>query len=139
MAQQDNINVNGLSLPVWAMQSTAQQIDNATQRIIATPGSGAIAAGDIGAAPDGYGLGASRLPIIDNSAFNKLLPAGFYMYYDTSNKIGDFVLGFLLSFGSNTGYSGSNQQMFIFNNTILVRNATTQNYNPEWVPLNSLQ
>lgn len=51
MAQQDNINVNGLSLPVWAMQSTAQQIDDATQRIFSTPGSGAITAGDVGAIP----------------------------------------------------------------------------------------
>lgn len=51
MSQQDNINVSGLSLPVWAMQSTAQQIDDATQRVIATPGAGAITYEDVGAAP----------------------------------------------------------------------------------------
>ena len=34
MAQQDNINVNGLSLPVWAMQSTAQQIDDAVSAVL---------------------------------------------------------------------------------------------------------
>ena len=50
MAQQGNINVNGLSIPVWDMQSTAQQIDDATQRVATTPGSGPITAGDIGAA-----------------------------------------------------------------------------------------
>lgn len=51
MAQKGNINVNGLSIPVWDMQSTAQQIDDATQRVAATPGSGAITYEDVGALP----------------------------------------------------------------------------------------
>lgn len=33
MAQQGNINVNGLSIPVWDMQSTAQQIDDTVNAV----------------------------------------------------------------------------------------------------------
>ena len=102
MAQQDNINVNGLSIPVWDMQSTAQQIDDATQRIIATQGSGAITAGDVGAAKSGYGFGGEGYDISAstdeefqslfeekylNQSYRALVTASLFMPYMSNYRL----------------------------------------------------
>ena len=100
------------------------------------PDKGDYTAAMVGAAPDGYGLGANRLPVIDNSAFSSVLPAGFYLYYDKEHPIGGSQSGILLSLGSNYAYTGLSTQIFTFYGSVLIRNPTQNNYNPEWDWLN---
>lgn len=52
--------VNEITAPpddYYTHRFSGEEIDNAVDRVNATPGSGAITAGDIGAAPSGFGLG----------------------------------------------------------------------------------
>ena len=131
--------VNEITAPpddYYTHRFSGEEIDNAVGRVAATAGSGAITAGDVGAAPDGYGLGANRLPVIDNSAFSSLLPAGFYLYNDQEHPIGSSQIGLLLSLGRNTSYAGLSTQIFTIFGSVLVRNPTLDNYNPEWDWLN---
>ena len=58
-----------------SLDKTLERIHSAVDRVNATPGSGAITAGDIGAAPDGFGLGAAPTLIKD---FNEALLPGWY-------------------------------------------------------------
>lgn len=131
--------VNEITAPpddYYTHRFSGEEIDNAVGRVAATAGSGAITAGDVGAAPDGYGLGANRLPVIDNSAFSSLLPAGFYLYNDQEHPIGSSQRGLLLSLGSNTFYTGLSTQIFTISDSVLIRNPTLDNCNPEWDWLN---
>lgn len=54
---------------------TGPQIDTALGRIINTPGSGPLTASDVGAAPDGYGLGSNAKTVTD---FNTATENGWY-------------------------------------------------------------
>ena len=100
------------------------------------PDKGDYTAAMVGAAPDGYGLGANRLPVIDNSAFSSVLPAGFYLYYDKEHPIGGSQSGILLSLGSNYSYTDLSTQIFTIYGSVLIRNPTQNNYNQEWDWLN---
>ncbi len=131
--------VNEITAPpddYYTHRFSGEEIDNAVGRVAATAGSGAITAGDVGAAPDGYGLGTNRLPVIDNSAFSSVLPAGFYLYRDLEHPIGGSQVGILLSLGSNYSYTGLSTQIFTIYGSVLIRNPTQNNYNPEWDWLN---
>ena len=70
--------VNEITAPpddYYTHRFSGEEIDNAVDRVEATPGSGAITAGDIGAAPSGFGLGAVPTLIKD---FNEAIKPGWY-------------------------------------------------------------
>lgn len=69
-AQLDKLTqrVNEITAPpddYYTHRFSGEEIDNAVDRVKATPGSGAITAGDIGAAPSGFGLGTDNPPILN--------------------------------------------------------------------------
>lgn len=81
MAQIIEITNPLTGLPQQVIQSdyTAQEIDDAVERIAATPGDGAISAEDVGAAPSGYGLGttAAKAPTVND--LDSIVQTGWYV------------------------------------------------------------
>lgn len=94
--------VNEITAPpddYYTHRFSGEEIDNAVGRVAATAGSGAITAGDVGAAPSGFGLGTnepesiSKIEEVDN-----FLVSGWRRVYLTDgNTIGDSNLGTLFS------------------------------------------
>lgn len=63
---------------------TGKTIDDAVSRIVNTPGSGGVTYSDVGAAPDGYGLG-GRAQVLENGTdLNDVVATGWY----TTNSTG---------------------------------------------------
>lgn len=76
--------VNEITTPpddYYTHRFSGEEIDNAVDRVKDTPGSGAITAGDIGAAPSGFGLGAASKFIADSEDLNNIILNGWY-YFD---------------------------------------------------------
>ncbi len=72
--------VNAITAPpddYYTHRFSGEEMDNAVDRVKATPGSGAITAGDIGAAPSGFGLGTgfANAPGVDA---NQIVANGIY-------------------------------------------------------------
>ena len=91
--------VNEITAPpddYYTHRFSGEEIDNAVDRVEATSGSGAITAGDIGAAPGGFGLGDSR-NIIDS--WDNALENGFYVSNGNAPDDGDYAHGVVLSNG----------------------------------------
>lgn len=79
--------VNEITAPpddYYTHRFSGEEIDNAVGRVKATPGSGAITAGDIGAAPSGFGLGAFPILLNSSNDLNKLENASGWYYWGSS-------------------------------------------------------
>ena len=88
-AQLEELNrrVNEITAPpddYYTHRFSGEEIDNAVDRVKATPGSGAITAGDVGAAPSGFGFG--ELPrqfIFTDDTDGSKFEAGIQGFIDT--------------------------------------------------------
>lgn len=65
-----------------------------------------------GAAPAGYGLGATRLPIVNYAEKDEITRAGWYMFYDAANSIEGFNAGFIECKGYNQNITKACVQEF---------------------------
>lgn len=73
--------VNEITVPpddYYTHRFSGEEIDNAVGRVADTPGSGAITAGDVGAAPEGFGLGYIVGGEIPDNDFNMATKNGWY-------------------------------------------------------------
>ncbi len=142
-AQLEELNrrVNEITAPpddYYTHRFSGEEIDNAVGRVADTPGSGAITAGDVGAAPEGFGLGTftAKAPTVND--FDSILKTGWY--------IGVPVMpGFL--FGNTTlmhvaaSYTYATQLAFVYlmtseypTNTMLIRSKEAGVWKPwEWI------
>lgn len=90
--------VNEITAPpddYYTHRFSGEEIDNAVDRVEATPGSGAITAGDIGAAPGGYGLGGDIIAISDA---NEAKRPGWYAISSSTLNIPEVSSAFNYSF-----------------------------------------
>ena len=86
--------VNEITTPpddYYTHRFSGEEIDNAVGRVAATAGSGAITAGDIGAAPGGFGLGTNCIIPVGRSANNITANGMYYCDVDTPT-ISDWVI-----------------------------------------------
>lgn len=65
-----------------------------------------------GAAPAGYGLGATRLPVVNYAEKDEITRAGWYMFYDAANSIEGFNAGFIECKGYNQSITKACVQEF---------------------------
>lgn len=142
MATKKNITVNGVLTPVWQTDATAQQIDDAVvaaqNAVLYTAQSltdtqKTQARGNIGAAPDGYGLGAAAVILTASNDLNNITGNGWYSWGASTPANAPS----LISAESGAAYCS----MFIVNSTQFVisindRNnvAMRTNNNEGWTP-----
>ena len=84
-AQLEELNrrVNEITAPpddYYTHRFSGEEIDNAVGRVAATAGSGAITAGDVGAAPSGFGLGTIAKSLTAEDDLNNITQNGWYAF-----------------------------------------------------------
>lgn len=142
-AQLEELNrrVNEITAPpddYYTHRFSGEEIDNAVDRVKATPGSGAITAGDVGAAPDGFGLGtaAAKAPTVND--FDSIVQTGWYIGVPA---IPGFAFGNTVLMHVAMSSSYATQIAYLYtatsglpSNTMIIRSKETGTWKPwEWV------
>ena len=133
--------VNEITAPpddYYTHRFSGEEIDNAVGRVAATAGSGAITAGDVGAAPSGFGLGTAVANAPTVNDFDSILKTGWYIGVPV---IPGFLFGntTLMHVAASNAYA--TQLAFVYlmasgypTNTMLIRSKEAGVWKPwEWI------